>query len=316
MDLQQAYSILGIPITTSEEDTKKAYRELAKKFHPDVNKETDAESRIKKINEAYNYIVNSQDQQEQDIHIPFEGFNPFSSFVNRARQIENIPLYTTISFAESVLGCKKEFRFNRRGKCANCHGQGMVALNNNCIKCHGRGQIIEKQGNMIITRTCDQCIGRRQTISCSVCQSTGSIDTEVSITVTIPGGIQNDNILRLSGMGHYIGNVMNIDQYADAHLKISVTPEENLSLDNNDVISNIDITLLEALTGTTKSVKTIIGEKEIIIPSLSKNKDEAVIPGMGVSGKGCQRVIINIVYPENKELIDNIIDMLSDHNKN
>lgn len=310
MNLQEACSILELSPEVSAEDAKKRYRELTKKFHPDVNKDPGAEDRFKKINEAYRCLTDGPEKVEPEEN-PFEGFNPFTAFnSNRQniKQVEHIALYTTISFQESILGCKKEFRFNRRGKCVQCHGQGTLILNNNCTKCHGRGQIIEKQNNMIIARTCDQCMGRRQSTSCVTCQASGMIETEVSVNVTIPGGIQNNNVLRLSGMGHYVGSMMNIDQYSDAHLRVLVTPEEGLRLVDHDVVSTISISLLEALVGTNKTVKTIMGQKEIAIPPLSKNKEEVIIPNLGVGGIGSHKVILQVEYPENISILISALD--------
>lgn len=310
MNLQEACSILELSPEVSAEDAKKRYRELTKKFHPDVNKDPGAEDRFKKINEAYRCFSDGPEKVEQEEN-PFEGFNPFTVFNNNRqnlKQVEHISLHTTISFQESILGCKKEFKFNRKGKCAQCHGQGVLILNNNCTKCYGRGQIIEKQNNMIIARTCDQCMGRRQSTSCVMCQASGMIETEVSVNVTIPGGIQNNNILRLSGMGHYVGSMLNIDQYSDAHLRVLVTPTEGLRLVDRDVVSDISISLLEALVGTNKTVNTVTGQKEIVIPPLSKNKEEIIIPNLGVGGVGSHKVILQVEYPENISILINALD--------
>lgn len=315
MNLQEAYSILELSPGVSAEEAKKRYRELTKKFHPDVNKDPGAEDRFKKINEAYRCLTDGPEKTEQEEN-PFEGFNPFTTFnhfnnvKHNIKQVEHISLYTTISFQESILGCKKEFRFNRRGKCAQCHGQGTLILNNNCPKCYGRGQIIEKQNNMIMARTCDQCMGRRQSTSCVTCQASGMIETEVSVNVTIPGGIQNNNVLRLSGMGHYIGSMLNIDQYSDAHLRVLVTPTDGLRLVDQNVVSDISISLLEALVGTNKTVDTVMGKKEIVIPPLSKNKEEVIIPNLGVGGVGSHKVILQVEYPKN---INNLINALDNN---
>ena len=309
MNFKEAYAILEIPETSSPEEAKKKYRELTKKLHPDVNKEPGAEDRFKKINEAYQVISTgkSTDREESSWHST-KVRDPFGRHTTINYQAENIDLYTTISFKDSILGCKKEMKFNRKAKCKDCNGQGETTINNGCDKCGGRGQVVGKHNNMIFIRTCDKCYGRSQTVSCSVCNATGVMDVEADITVSIPGGIHNENILRLNGMGHYMGSFGPLDQYTDAHLHVLVTPEPDLSLDGNDVISKLEITLLEALRGCDKKVNTILGAKNIEIKPLSKNKDEVVISGLGVNRIGNHKVILSVTYPNNvAPLIDTLL---------
>lgn len=315
MNLQEAYSILELSSEASPEEAKKKYRELTKKYHPDVNKEENAEDKFKKINEAYQCVINgkgSDRENSQPNYNPFQGIpNPFGG--NTIRPAENITLNTTISFKESVLGCRRDLHFTRNGKCTFCNGQGMIQNHNGCDNCGGKGQVVAKQGNMIFTRTCEKCMGRQSTHPCTTCSTKGSVNTQISVNVNIPGGVIDNNILRLNGFGNYMGSFMNMDQYSEAHLHIKVIPEEGLVLDGTDVVSFIEISLLEALRGVSKSVKTIIGDKDIFIPGLSKNKDEIKIPNLGVNSMGSQRVIIKVIYPED---ISYLINALEDHESN
>jgi len=303
MNLSEAYSILELSPNSSADEVKKKYREFTKKYHPDINKEENSEDRFKKINEAYNCINNGKNSDADS----FTGFH--NPFVNKTTfQAENIQLYTTISFKESVLGCQKELCFSRNSKCTNCNGNGFIRINNGCDRCHGKGQIVGKQGNMIFTRTCDKCMGQNNSSQCNICLGTGHVNMQVSINVNIPGGVVSGNILRLSGFGNYIGSFINMDQYTEAHLHITVIMDEGLTLENNDVISRINITLLEALQGSQKTVKTILGDYIISIPPLSKNKEEINIPNLGVNGMGNQKVILDVSYPSN---IQDVINVLS-----
>lgn len=314
MNLQEAYTILDIPPGTSPEEAKKKYRELTKKFHPDVNKEEGAEDKFKKINEAYKCVSEGKGTDREEFvppHNPFNpfgGFSPFGQQVHRTFRADHINLNATISFKESVLGCKRELQFTRNGKCQNCDGQGAVKINNGCERCGGQGQIMNRQGNMLFTRTCDKCFGRSQTIPCSPCGGKCYVEATVSVSVTIPGGITNGNILKLSGMGNFVGNIMNMDQFTDTLLLIIVDKDLELSISGMDVISDIKISLLEALQGSNKTVKTIEGEKEINISPLSKNKEEIILPSLGVNGIGAHRVILNVEYPED---VSNLINVLN-----
>ena len=322
MNLKEAYSILELErsdnATADAEAAKKKFRELAKKYHPDINKAPDAEAKFKKINEAYKVVSTGQGtdyesvaRQRQPGFSGFSGFNPFDPFNRQGasqRLVTHIELHTTISFKDSVLGCNQELKFNRQNKCPDCDGQGARVLNNGCQVCGGKGVLTMQRGNMIFTQQCNKCHGHSQTEDCSKCQSTGILDVETSVSVSIPGGILNGNILRLGGMGNFAGGIMGMDQYTDAHLHIHVTPDDQLSLQGADVVFSLEISLLEALQGTKKSVKTVLGESQIDIKPLSRNKDEVIISQMGVNRMGNQRVILDVKYPKD---INNLIGVLN-----
>ncbi|CAB4197075.1 DnaJ DnaJ-class molecular chaperone with C-terminal Zn finger domain [uncultured Caudovirales phage] len=309
MKLQEARDVLGVSAGASSDEVKKKYRELTKKYHPDVNKEPGSEDKFKKINEAYQCVsTGKSSEREENFNSGFT--NPFSNFSNKRQNVdvEAIDLKTTLSFKESILGCKKELKFSRNGKCINCNGNGYFNINNGCDRCGGSGNISGRQGNMIFTRTCDKCFGKSTSDPCKLCEEKGFVTTDVSVTVNIPGGIITGNILRLGGMGNYAGSFMTMDQYTDAHLYITVTPDNDLSLNGTNVISTLDISLLDALRGCNKSVKTILGLKDIIIKPMSRNKDEVIISNAGVNGIGNQIVILDIKYPDN---INKVIEILS-----
>ena len=324
MKLQKAYEILGVPSTATPEEAKKKFRELSKVYHPDVNKDPDAEKKFKEINEAYQCVSTGKGTDPEDLRPnPFDPRNPFggSPFgvpfnininpFGRETEIEAVPisLTATISFKDSVLGCKQELKYQRKGKCSSCNGQGEIRQNSGCQKCGGRGVMTGKRGNMIFSQTCDRCFGRSPVSQCSACSATGIIDTEASVNVTIPGGINDGNMLRLGGMGNYAGSFMNMDQFTDVYLKIFVTPEPGLSLVGKDVVSSLDLTLLEALRGCKKKIKTVLGDHKVEVKPLVKNKEEVVVPHIGVERVGNQRVILNIKYPKNvNKLIDVLID--------
>lgn len=313
MKLSEAYNILGIASDTSPDDAKKQYRKLTKEFHPDINKDSGAEDKFKKINEAYKVVSTGQSTDREDVmHRQRQhGFNPFDPFNRQGvsqRVVTHVELHTTISFKDSVLGCNQELKFNRQSKCADCDGQGSHALNNGCQLCNGKGTITMQRGNMIFTQTCNKCYGQTQTEACNKCKSTGVLDVETSVSVNIPGGILNKNVLRMSGMGNYAGGIMGMDQYTDAHLYVNVIPDAELSLQGTDVISNLEISLLEALQGSIKSVRTVLGETQINIKPMSRNKDEIIISQMGVNRIGNQRVILDVKYPKDVNSLIGVLE--------
>jgi molecular chaperone DnaJ len=316
MNVREAYKVLGLSEQSSEDEVKKKYKELSKKYHPDVNKESDAEDKFKKINEAYQRIKSGDEPQPQ-VNIRSSGFNPFGfDFISdmfnrnsssRSYSADNILLSATISFTDSVLGVKKNLEFSRKTKCRDCNGQGKIKLNNGCDKCKGRGQVVTQRASMMFVQTCDKCYGKSSLQECSPCSGEGVLDTDVSITVSIPGGVSDGNILRLAGIGNFSGQFMNSDQFTDVHLCVNVEADPDLYLDGADVLSTLDISLLEALTGCTKKVKTVLGNKDIYIKPASKHNEFITIPNAGVNKKGCQKVMLNVAYPNN---LDNIINLL------
>lgn len=300
MKLAEAYTTLGLAQGASLDDAKKQYKLLAKKWHPDLNKAPEAEETFKKINEAYQIVSTGKPTDREDAVSRARatyGGNPFG----RQQFYDATPVdtYTTISFLESVWGVKKDIKYSRQGKCTACNGQGESTLNNGCTECGGRGQTVSKKGNMVYVSTCTKCFGQSNTEDCKSCNATGTVDSEVSVHVTIPGGVSNGSILRLSGMGNFAGVfMMSLDQYTDAMLHIHVTPDPGLSLDGQHVISKLEVSLLEAIRGCNKSVKTVLGHQHVEIKPMSRNGDTIVIPRMGVNRTGDQRVILDVKYPQ------------------
>jgi molecular chaperone DnaJ len=318
MNLQEAYKILEIPPTSTPEEAKKKYRKLAAKMHPDVNKEPDAEAKFKKINEAFQVISTGKSTDREDLNWqqsnPFNsnpfGFNPFAQ--QRSFNAQHIITKIVISFAESVLGCEKEIKFNRNSKCSSCNGAGETVINNGCAACGGKGQVVRQQGGMIFIQTCGKCGGQTPKNKCITCQTKGVVEAEASARVSIPGGVVDGNVLNLQGLGHYIGSLGPMEQHANVHLHIKVVPEPGLSIMGTDVITTLEISLQEALQGCKKIVNTINGYQDIEVLPKTRNKDEVIIPNMGVSLKGNQRVIMDVRYPDD---VAPIIETLSNFNK-
>jgi molecular chaperone DnaJ len=300
VNLKEARSILEISSAASPEEAKKKYRELTKKYHPDVNKGPGAEDKFKKINEAYQVVSTGKgtDREEQNWQqtVTRHPFNPFA----QQKTYHSAPISTkiNITFAESVLGCEKEISFNRFSKCTSCNGQGEKNINNGCTTCGGKGQVIQRQGNMVMIMECPTCTGKTQKNNCVPCKGKGVIEMEASARVNVPGGVVDTNTLRLSGMGHYAGSFGPIEQHGDVHLHIKVIADPGLTLEGINVVCSLELSLQEALLGCKKIVKTINGYQDISINSLVRNKDEVVIPYLGVNKVGNQRVILDVKYPE------------------
>lgn len=313
MNLKEAYQTLELADGAGEPAAKKKFRELSKKYHPDVNKDKDAEAKFKKINEAYQRIQKGEDDPEP-MHYGQapRSWDPFGRKTKQV-QLEHVELKLTVDFKESVLGCKREMKYSRKGKCPDCNGEGEVRLHNGCKKCGGKGTTTINRGGMVFISSCPQCGGHGPTEDCKNCQGTGSAHTDVSVHVNVPPGVIDGNVLRLQGMGNYAGSMMGLmDQYTDAYCHVIVTPEPGLSIDGKSVVSHLTIPLLDAIRGCSCKVKTINGDQEIRVPAKSRHHDEVIIPHCGVAGTGNQRVILDVQYPKNTDklvgvLLDEVI---------
>jgi len=310
MDINKAYKVLGCSSNTSEEELKKIYRNLAIANHPD--KGGDA-NKMKEINEAYQFIQDYKKNPQK--HMPRQsspfGFNIEDFFGNMNQEIElqKPPhIHINISFEEAVKGCEKVAEYDRNVRCNSCNGEGFIKLNNGCDKCGGQGRIVSGQNGMTFIQTCPKCYGKVNKKDCDACDSNGYIKDKMSGMINVPAGIGNGQTLRLSGMGHYMGsNAFGMHSVSDAFITIHYEKDPEISIEGRDVVSSIDIPLLDALRGVEKSVRTIYGDKNITIPAKAKNKDEISIEGCGVGFSGKHRVILNVMYPEN---VDNIIKSL------
>lgn len=306
MNIKEAYELLGVNENSSEDEIKKSFRKLAAKYHPD-NKATGDESKFKKINEANQFIDSYKNSPKPNFNgggFPFGMDDMFGGFGGRKQQniyVEEIILDINLSFKESVIGSKRQISYERRAKCESCNGAGEIRLNNGCKQCSGMGTIISQQGNFVVQRPCDSCRGNIRLERCDKCHGDGAMMQTSKNNISIPGGIHDGQVLRVGGAGHFIGSFMGSEQYSNVHIRMHVENDPELSIADNDVISNIKISLLEAIVGSKKQVKTIDGPKEIVIPPQSKNMNEVIIKSMGVNRTGNQRVIISVEYPKNIE---------------
>lgn len=323
MNLNEAYKTLELSSSATPDEAKKKYRELTKKYHPDINKDPNATDTFKKINEAYECVKSGKgsDQPQYQQQEWNQGFNfNISDLFNQQRkqqtpirQEPDISVNASISFKESVLGHKHDITFKRKLKCEDCDGAGSKLVDNGCLDCGGKGVIISQQGNMISQRTCIKCNGKTKTEKCLKCNSKGFVDSVTALTVNIPAGILNGQTLRLQHMGHYAGSANSFmgmsDLYSNVNIKITVGDSKGMRIEGHDVVSDLNISLLEAIKGCSKQIMTINGNQDININPKSKHKDEVILPKLGLNKVGSHRVKINVDYPED---IDTLVQHLSE----
>jgi molecular chaperone DnaJ len=315
MNLQEAYNILEVQDNISDHELKSVYKKLAKQFHPDVYKSD--KDKFKKINEAYQLITDyrkNPDKYNPHVRSPFQGgfnidlndlFNGFSRSQKNDINIQPINLNTKISFKESVLGVEKEVSYKKTIKCESCSGNGKEPQSNGCSLCNGFGRIIQQQGNMHYSTGCNKCHGQNVKLKdCLRCKSKGALEVDVNVKINIPPG--NSTTLRIQGAGNYSGSagIMG-DLYSDVFFRVDVEPDPDLKLDGSDVVCNLQLPLIDALTGCSVNIRTIYDTRIIDIPAKSKNKDEIIINGCGIKqARGNQRVILDVDYGDTEKLIE------------
>jgi molecular chaperone DnaJ len=309
MNSREAHQILGVSEGSDKEVVKKAFRKLAAKYHPDVNKDPGAEEQFKKINQAWQVIENPPPEptspfgsgwQSAGFNINLNDLFGGSNGTSRKKIIaQDITLQQTLSFREAALGCVKEIIYSHNVRCIACDGAGQKTLDNGCDVCRGAGKIRSQNGNTIVERACHKCRGKLNYEDCSKCHSNGYTKTETTISVNIPPGAVEGSILNLGSRGNYFGSLFGMEQNSNLALHIHVIPQAGLLFRENDVVCSVPISLLEALEGTTKIIPTIDGDKEINIPKLIRHKEEISLPNLGVGRKGKQIAVVQISYPEN-----------------
>jgi molecular chaperone DnaJ len=311
MNIQEAYKILESSENISDDDLKKKWKSLAKKYHPDINKENP--DKFKQINSAYQQIQDyrkNPPQQGMPFNMAdiFQGFSGFRQDQGPPpRNVSHITIDQNISFEESILGTEKEIEIDRDVKCDECNGQTFKQKKNNCTHCDGFGHSSVQRGNMIMNTLCSQCHGQSTKEECLKCNKKGFSKSKTKMKVKIPAGVSDKNIIQLQGAGHYSHSSIFGDAHSNILMTINVKNDTQLKLDGADVICNLNISLLEALEGCSKTVPSIKGDQNIEVPADSRNKEEIILKNLGVNLQGNERVILDVSYPKNKEKLISIL---------
>ena len=305
METSKAYDTLELTSSATLDEVKKQFKKLAAKYHPDVNKEPDAADKFKAIKEAYEVITNPPPPPPAH---PFGGVDSFfqdaifSHFVRAVTHRPPLKITTNLTFAESVLGCKKAIRVQKMVMCESCLGHGAKATGAVCSTCNGRKQKNHLKGNVILVEPCSNCkASGKAWLECTDCKGAGAISAERSLDIKLQGGLQNGQKIQLRGGGHYNPQTNSFEHdgfVGDAIVTVTVAQEDNMKLSGMDVISKLDVTLLEALEGVKKSVKTVNGDAYLKVPAGSRNKDELSLAGCGVPSQGVHKFILDVHYPD------------------
>lgn len=312
------YEVLGIDKNADANVVKRAYRKMAKQYHPDANDSPDAEDKFKEIQEAYEVLGDSQKKANYDRfgHSAFEqggagshgahGFDfddlgdIFGSFFGGGfgggsrRQRANAPVQgddtyasITINFLEAAHGCNKEVEILFEEECDQCHGSGAKSSSDieTCPTCHGSGMIQEQVrtalGTMVNQRVCPTCQGSGKKIKnkCPKCSGVGSVKKRIKVELKIPEGINEGQRLRVNNKGQ---RGQNGGPYGDLYVEIRVKKHEFFIREDNDIILNVPISISDAVLGTKIDVPTIFGEVEFSIPEGTQSQTKFRLKNKGV----------------------------------
>jgi molecular chaperone DnaJ len=290
------YKILGVEKNASKEEIKKAYKKLAKQYHPDLNKSDDkAAEKFKEINEAASVLADDKKKQHYDQFGTadnmngFSGYNDFSGFSNfdfddvfdnffgggfsRRRYADmGSDLYAEveISLKDVYNGLKREFTIERHELCTECDGSGAENKSDivNCSTCHGSGQQKRTQrtpfGIFQTTTTCSSCggVGKVVKNKCSKCNGKGKNLKDVKIEVSIPKGVSDGNTLRVMGQG-----ASGKDGSGNLYVTVHVKEDDFFERRNDDLFCSVPISFIQATLGAEIKVPTINGKATLKIPS-------------------------------------------------
>ncbi|MCL2839254.1 MAG: molecular chaperone DnaJ [Defluviitaleaceae bacterium] len=293
-DKRDYYEQLGVGKDASNDQIKKAYRKMAKQYHPDANPgDKAAETKFKEISEAYNVLSDSSKRQTYDQfgHAAFEqggggggGFHGFHGDIDlgdifgsffgggsrtrpRARRGADMQMRVNIKFEEAVFGATKEVQLQTYDECPTCKGSGAKpgTYPETCKKCNGTGseRVVQQSifGMVQSTITCSACKGEGKTIKdpCIQCRGQGRVRTSKALEVTIPKGIDNGQSIRLNGKGEFGEKGA---PPGDLYITVTISPHKLFTREGSHLYLDIPITFVQAAMGDEISIPTLDGGEE------------------------------------------------------
>ncbi len=314
MSQEDYYQVLGVGRNASEDEIKKAYRQLALKYHPDKNPDNkEAETMFKSAAEAYG-VLSDQDKRRKYDQFGHEGlrgsgvsgFSGFDDIFDAFGDIfggsifegmfgggrrgrggkrgRNLRCDMKIELVDVITGVEKTLEISRKEPCGDCKGSGAQPGTSpiTCVYCKGRGEIQKSQGFFMVRSACPKCGGQGRVIDtpCRKCKGSGAAPKTATISVKIPSGIEDATRLRVTGQGEAGENGGPAgDLYCDIH----VSPHPIFERHGNDIVCDIPITFPQAALGCEVEAPTLQRGKKIIkIPKGSQSGDVIAVKNEGV----------------------------------
>jgi molecular chaperone DnaJ len=339
------YEVLGVSRDASPDELKKAYRKLARQYHPDINKDDpSAAEKFKEINEAYEVLSDSEKRARYDQfgHADpnaFGGGGPggggfgdfgdiFDMFFGGGRRQHNGPqrgndlqYQLQIDFKEAAFGVEKQIEIARYEECDTCHGSGAKPGSQvtTCPTCRGTGQqeqvVSTPLGRMVNRTTCRTCGGRGKKIEqrCGTCHGEGKVRKRRKIDIKIPAGVDTGNRIRVNGAGE-LG--VRGGPPGDLYVVLVVRDHEFFEREGADVYCEVPLTFVQAALGDEIEVPTIDGRAKLRIPEGTQTGTVFRLRGQGIPVlnrshlRGDQHVRVTVVTPT--KLTEKQKDLLRD----
>jgi molecular chaperone DnaJ len=332
-EVKDYYKILGVNKDASQDDIKKAYRKLARKYHPDLNPgDKTAEQKFKEANEAYEVLGDSKKRAEYDQFGSspfgpggpgFEGFRTYDSrdtfdfggfgdifsdlFGTRVRpetQYSKGPdmlMSLELTLEEAFSGVTKPITFNREVTCKSCNGTGAES-SQICDICKGTGSLQTSKGFFKMSQPCTAChgTGRKVTKVCTSCRGKGKIFQTETLKVKIPKGVDTGSRVKLKGMG---GAGIGGGPAGDLFIEITVKPHFIFKRKGDDIYLDLPVTFGEVVLGAKIEVPTVDGISAMTLPPGTQGGQRFKLSGKGFPSpktgvRGNQYVNIKIVVPK------------------
>jgi molecular chaperone DnaJ len=333
-EVKDYYKTIGVSKDASQDDIKKAFRKLARKYHPDLNPGDKAsEQKFKEINEAYGILSDPKKRAEYDQFGSspfgaggrgFEGFRSYGPtsetfdfggfgdifsdlFGARARpeaaysKGPDTIMGLELSLEEAFSGVTKTISFNREATCKSCNGSGAES-SQRCDVCKGTGTLNTSKGFFKMSQACTACggTGRKITKVCRTCGGKGVILRTETVKVKIPAGVDTGSRVKLKGMG---GAGIGGGAAGDLHIEITIKPHPIFKRRGSDIFVDLPVTFAEAALGAKIEVPTIDGAAAMTLPAGTQGSQRFKLSGKGFHSpktgvRGNQYVDIKIVVPK------------------
>ena len=315
------YQLLGVSRNADSDTLKKAYRKLARQYHPDINKEPGAEEKFKEIGRAYEVLADPDTRARYDqfgeaglggaagmpdmgdmggfadlFETFFNGFGSQGTQSSRSQrrgpqQGDDLRYDLNIDFKQAIFGDQREIKIPHLETCVTCRGVGAKPGTGptNCSTCGGSGQVRRATrtpfGNFTQVAECPSCGGVGQLITdpCISCGGNGVKQVRKKLRINIPPGVDTGTKLRVSGEG-------NAGQKGgpsgDLYVFIKVKPDSKLKRDGINIYSEISISYLQAILGDTVSIETVDGKVDLQIPGGTQPSSTLILENKGVPRLG------------------------------
>jgi len=323
------YEVLGVARNASPDEIRSAFRDLARRYHPDVSAEEDADARFKQINEAHEVLKDSDKRANYDrfghsgsgspFGVEFDDFggigDVFDAFFgggrraqgNAAQAGDDVQVRLELEFLDSLFGVEETIHYRRLEPCGTCAGSGAApgTKPTMCSGCDGRGEVQRAQrsifGQFVNVAPCARCGGSGSVIEdkCPTCTSNCVVRVDVERKVKIPAGLKAGTELRLTGEGNHAARG---GPPGDLYIAIEVQPHAVLERDGDEIVSNVVVNFSEAALGAEIEVETVDGRVTVQIPAGTQTGSSIRLRSKGAprfraSGRGDHYLFVHVATP-------------------